>query len=65
VYDDPLDVETEAQMWAEVVGAMTAANTISPANGPMIARLVRFRIEFDRAARRRCGERNEGSRAAL
>lgn len=51
VYDDPLDVATAAEMWTEVVQAMTAANTISPANGPMIARLVRFRIEFDRAAR--------------
>lgn len=51
IYDDPLDIAMAAETWREIITAMTEASTLSPANGAMVARLVRFRIEFDRAAR--------------
>lgn len=51
IYSDPLDQAAAAEAWREIVAAMTSASTIAAANGDMIARLIRFRVEFSRAAR--------------
>ena len=50
-YDDVLDVAAAQDAWGSVIRELQNQETLSLANGPMIERLVRFRIEFDRANR--------------
>lgn len=50
-YADPLDVDVARSQWGIVTREMRDAQTIAVVNGHMIERMVRFRVEYERAAR--------------
>lgn len=50
-YTDAADIEFASEQWGLVVREMRAAETLTVANGHMIARLVGFRVVYERANR--------------
>lgn len=49
IYTDDLDVAAAREAWGVLVREMREAGTLAVGNGDAIARLVRFRLVFDRA----------------
>lgn len=51
IYSDEADLAAAHEEWETIIREMTAARTLTVANGHAIRRLVDFRIVYERAAR--------------
>jgi phage terminase small subunit len=51
IFADVLDLEVAHREWATIVREMGGAQTLAPANGHAVKRLVEFRVQYERAAR--------------
>lgn len=51
VYTDPLDIEAAGHEWGLVIRELQGVETLTVANGHMIERLVKLRIQWRRADR--------------